>query len=755
MSSPGAGGDEAESPSRQSAGGVPKRRRIAADAEDNDNDNENKNDEPEEEMLDRSEIPFAPAGPAPQRMRRIRGDIYGDDNDGVDNDGAANDNDNLSDAGLNPVVGDEEDGDNVDGDVHMGGDDDYMEEEEDGEDLMDNAMRDYQRIDALDTYGTEGIDDRDFSKMDREERLAAERELDRRSGAGRDGDAYYDDFETEEDDEARAARRRHIGRRRKEDRDEDDEDGSIMEEEEDDEDEDVEEVNMEAFDVPLREWIAQDRTRREIQRRFRKFLSTFREPSAADAAGGRHLKGPVVYEQRIKKMAANNGQTLEVSYLHLTEMEPTIALWLADAPNDILDILNETATRYTLRLFPSYGAIRDEVIVRFSEYPILDSLRNLRRSHLDTLVKITGVVTRRSAIFPQIKLAYYDCLTCNNTLGPFRVDSSTNGNQDGGDDGGGGYGGGSGMNSPQMCGNCQQMGPFKLNPSKTQYRNYQRVTIQETPGTVPPGRVPRSKIAIFSNDLCDRARPGEEIEVSGIYNFFHNYVMSQRTGFQVFDTQVHANHVVRREDLTSSMSLTEADKAKILELARDPNIGDRIIRSMAPSIYGHKHVKTAIAMSLFSGVPKNIHDKHRIRGDINVLLLGDPGTAKSQVLKYAEKTAPRSVYSTGKGASAVGLTASVHKDPVTREWTLEGGALVLADRGLCLIDEFDKMNEQDRTSIHEAMEQQVSKPDGSTQPRLSWMCFYFGLDLTRLDYIFCLLIQFHACSPFRYPRLAL
>lgn len=122
-------------------------------------------------------------------------------------------------------------------------------------------------------------------------------------------------------------------------------------------------------------------------------------------------------------------------------------------------------------------------------------------------------------------------------------------------------------------------------------------------------------------------------------------------------------------------------------------IGERIIRAIAPSIYGHRHVKTAVALSLFGGCHKE-NDGHRVRGDINILLLGDPGTAKSQILKYAEKTAPRAVYTTGKGASAVGLTAGVHKDPLTKEWTLEGGALVLADQGVCLIDEFDKMNEQ-------------------------------------------------------------
>lgn len=152
--------------------------------------------------------------------------------------------------------------------------------------------------------------------------------------------------------------------------------------------------------------------------------------------------------------------------------------------------------------------------------------------------------------------------------------------------------------------------------------------------------------------------------------------------------------------------MTEDDEKEILLLARDDRIRKRIIKSIAPSIYGHEDIKTALALSLFSGVSKDINRKHRIRGDINVLLLGDPGTAKSQFLKYVEKTAHRSVFATGQGASAVGLTASVRKDPITREWTLEGGALVLADKGTCLIDEFDKMNDSDRTSIHEAMEQQ-------------------------------------------------
>jgi len=168
---------------------------------------------------------------------------------------------------------------------------------------------------------------------------------------------------------------------------------------------------------------------------------------------------------------------------------------------------------------------------------------------------------------------------------------------------------------------------------------------------------------------------------------------------------VEANNLRRFGD-EAIIELTDEQKKEIRDLSRKPDIKERMINSVAPSIYGHRFIKKALLLAMFGGEAKDIEGKHRIRGDINVLLLGDPGTAKSQFLKYVEKVYHRVVYTTGKGASAVGLTAGVHRDPITGEWTLEGGALVLADKGICLIDEFDKMNDQDRTSIHEAMEQQ-------------------------------------------------
>lgn len=222
---------------------------------------------------------------------------------------------------------------------------------------------------------------------------------------------------------------------------------------------------------------------------------------------------------------------------------------------------------------------------------------------------------------------------------------------------------------------------------------------------MPPGRVPRQKEVIVLHDLVDTARPGDEVEITGIYTNKYDYTANVKHGFPVFHTIVEANNLKRYGD-EEIIELTDEDKVEIRKLGHSKGIGEKIVNSIAPSIYGYEFIKKALALAMFGGEAKDVGGKHRIRGDINVLLLGDPGTAKSQFLKYVEQVFHRVVYTTGKGASAVGLTAGVHKDPISGEWVLEGGALVLADKGICLIDEFDKMNDQDRTSIHEAMEQQ-------------------------------------------------
>ncbi|KLO19458.1 MCM-domain-containing protein [Schizopora paradoxa] len=424
------------------------------------------------------------------------------------------------------------------------------------------------------------------------------------------------------------------------------------------------------------EWIAVDRVRRAIAFNFRQFLTSFTDE-----------EGNSVHYPLIRNLGENNAESLEISYTHLAEELATIAYFLIICPSAMLEIFDEVALAVVLISFPHYERIHSEIHVRITDLPSTVTLRDLRRTHLNNLVRVSGVVTRRSGVFPQLKKVHFDCKRCGVTLGPFIQESSKE-------------------ISISYCPQCEKKGQFRVNQEQTVYRNYQKMTLQESPGSVPPGRLPRHREVILLADLIDSAKPGEEIEVTGVYRNNFDASLNSKNGFPVFSTILEANHINKKEDLFAAFRLTEEDERQILKLSKDERIRKRIIKSIAPSIYGHEDIKTAIALSLFGGVMKDINRKHRIRGDINVLLLGDPGTAKSQFLKYVEKTAHRAVFTTGQGASAVGLTASVRKDPVTREWTLEGGALVLADKGTCLIDEFDKMNDADRTSIHEAMEQQ-------------------------------------------------
>lgn len=581
-----------------------------------------------------------------RRLQEERVVLAGDDADEAEQGAVTlpdeNDNDDLDDA--------IDDGDvdaMVSGAARRG-----EEEEEDGEDLMDNAERDYQHIAALDTYGTEGLDDEgDYDELNYEERRAAEAAMARRD---RRNTGFYnalgvdDDDVDGEDDEARQARRAMFQRRKSrqsgDDNDDDDDEVGGVADVSSDEEEDLDgddPVNLEAFDVPLREWIAQDRTRKEIQRKFRAFLKHFVQDEnennatttttadADEAAAMRRRqrrRGNGLYEQRIRTACANNKSSLAVSYLHLMQAEPVLAYWLADAPTDMLLILNEAATRHVVSLFPSYQAICSEIHVRITDLPICDSLRDLRRSHLDKLVLVQGVVTRRSAVTPQLLLAYYSCQTCSrHTVGPFRVPNSGHGSS--------GAAAAAAM-LPEECPNCR-FAHFKLHPTMSLYRNVQRVQLQETPGSVPPGRVPRTKEVWLSDDLIDVAAPGEQVDVTGVFQHSFDAAHTIQSGFPVFGTFIHANHVQKRGgDSTSTCNLSEKDVADILALGRDPKIGEKIVRSLAPSIYGHEFCKMALAMSLFGGVAKHYdQNKHRIRGDVNVLLLGDPGTAKSQVSK--------------------------------------------------------------------------------------------------------------------------
>ncbi|KHN95212.1 DNA replication licensing factor mcm2 [Metarhizium album ARSEF 1941] len=553
--------------------------------------------------------------------------------------------------------------------------DDLDEMADDDVDLFREGFEADYRSREDDAYEAIGLDDQgEFNDMDLGARRRLEAQLNRRDrevarrqripAAFLPGD---DDDDGEVDLAAQPRRRRHHY-------DEDPDDGmdaDIMDEE----------LSLEALgDVKaanLTEWVSQPAVQRTVKREFKAFLTSYTDAS-----------GSSVYGNRIRTLGEINAESLEVSYEHLSESKAILAYFLANAPSEILRLFDEVAMDVVLLHYPDYERIHSEIHVRIFDLPVHYTLRQLRQSHLNCLVRVGGVVTRRSGVFPQLKYVKFDCTKCGITLGPFQQESNVE-------------------VKITYCQSCQSRGPFTLNSEKTVYRNYQKLTLQESPGTIPAGRLPRTREVILLWDLIDRAKPGEEIEVTGIYRNNYDAQLNNRNGFPVFATILEAVNVIKAHDQLAGFRMTEEDEHEIRKLSRDPDVVDKVINSIAPSIYGHTDVKTAVALSLFGGVAKTTKGQHHVRGDINVLLLGDPGTAKSQVLKYVEKTAHRAVFATGQGASAVGLTASVRRDPLTSEWTLEGGALVLADRGTCLIDEFDKMNDQDRTSIHEAMEQQT------------------------------------------------
>ncbi|TID26143.1 hypothetical protein CANINC_002838 [Pichia inconspicua] len=553
-------------------------------------------------------------------------------------------------------------------------DDDEEAEEATGRDLIgDDMIEDYKERPEDDRYDENDIDDNVVDEMDIGDRRQVDRLLDMR-------DSYRSqNLELDDDDDMQRGSEDEYGlptqrtRRR-------------FEEDLENEDLGANEITYaQLIDVKapsVLEWICQPQVTRTIAREFKSFLLEYVDEN------GRSVYGP-----RIREMGEANSESLEVSFAHLLSSKAILADFLRQCPEEMLKIFDVVAMEATEIHYSDYTKIHSEIHVRITEYNDLLNLRDLRQSHLNSLVKLRGVVTRRTGIFPQLKYIKFDCPACKTVLGPFFQDS----NQE---------------IKIRYCSNCEYRGKMPINSEQTVYRNYQRITVQESPGSMPAGRLPRHKEAILLWDLVDVAKPGEEIELIGIYKNSYDGVLNAKNGFPVFATVIEANNVKRREggslndDSSSPYQITAEEERTFRSMAHQPDIISKIISSMAPSIYGHKYIKTAIAAALFGGVPKDVNGKHSIRGDINVLLLGDPGTAKSQILKYVEKTAYRAVFSTGQGASAVGLTASVRKDPVTREWTLEGGALVLADKGVCMIDEFDKMNDQDRTSIHEAMEQQ-------------------------------------------------
>mgnify|MGYP003440991718 CR=1 FL=1 len=564
--------------------------------------------------------------------------------------------------------------------LNLTDEDPVVNSDEEGEDLNENLEKDYEVVDNLDEYDYDDLDEKSYSNISFEAKRKADQEIEKREKLSRQravqnqgSNRHRPKAMNDEYDNSILSDGTDFSRELRNKRETYFEEMLNDDDLEEDDELDQKFSNIEEIRGKLTDWITDSKTVRYIQRSFKTFLVKFRE------------NNNLVYEQKISEMCSNNAQSLEVTYSHLTSFNSTLAYWVFENPLLIIKEINKVAYNLAIRFSTGYRSIRSESYVKIGGFPLDEKIRDLRTNHLNTLLKVRGVISKRYPVYSQMKEVTLIC-RCGEIRGPiFESDFS----------------------KPNLsnCPSCGFRGPYKIFQEKTLYKNFQKVIIQESPSSVPPGRMPRSKEVELLGDNIDYAKPGDEVEITGIYISRFDYHMNKKHGFPIFSTTIQANNV-RKVNEIALEEITADEKEQILKLSKDPKIFEIITGAIAPSIYGHQNIKVSLSLAIFGGTPVE-QPSHRVRGDINILLVGDPGLAKSQFLKYVQSISPRCVYTTGKGASAVGLTASVQKDPISNEWCLEGGALVLADQGICLIDEFDKMSEVDRTSIHEAMEQQT------------------------------------------------
>lgn len=470
----------------------------------------------------------------------------------------------------------------------------------------------------------------------------------------------------------------------------------------------------------------------DAERRLATFIKTFKPSSAAADA-------VPLYVDLLQHLAETGGVVINIDMSHLFEADPGMYRKLLAYPNDLIAVFDSVVSKVFKENHPEEAEAikerrRSDLQVRtFNlEQQHIQSMRDLNPKDISTMVAVRGMVIRASNIIPDIQRAMYRCSKCN-AMKDVEIQHGR-------------------IDEPRKCSSCNTRDSFTLIHSRSTFADKQNVRLQESPEAIPKGETPATFTLIMYDSLVDVVKPGDRVEITGILRATPIRLNAKkRVVRSVYRTYIDCVHV-RTLNNNQSRAIVDGQRSAFGEkdalgqpqtggggvamnmesyteeqkkvrkeyfetLSCHPALYDRLANSLAPSIFGMTDEKKGVLLQLFGGSSKSgigqangeaLSDgSARFRSAINVLLCGDPGTSKSQLLHSAHRLAPRGVYTSGRGSSAVGLTAYVTRDPDTDDYVLESGALVLSDRGVCCIDEFDKMSEFARSVLHEAMEQQT------------------------------------------------
>jgi len=414
----------------------------------------------------------------------------------------------------------------------------------------------------------------------------------------------------------------------------------------------------------------------------KEFLTQFKDKS-----------GSYKYVDEIDQMMAKKLQYLVVDYNNLVS-NPEIESVFNEDPDEILNAFAEAIKSILKERFPQYAEkIQHDVRVRIANYPAQRSLREINAEIIGKMTSVSGMVVRSSEIKPLAKELVYVCPEGHQTKVV--------------------QGKGLEFSEPLKCSDSKCMHKdLELSPEKSRFIDFQMVRLQELPEDLPPGQLPHYVDVTVLQDLVDNARPGDRVILTGIVRIEQEHIPSMRGKSGIYRLRIQGNNIEflggrgTKASRSTEREEVSPDEEKIIKsLVKNPDVYDRLIASFAPHIYGHDLIKEAILLLIVGSTQRVLPDGAKIRGDINIFLVGDPGTAKSEMLKFCARIAPRGLYTSGRGSTAAGLTAAVVRDKIGI-MMLEAGAVVLGDQGLVCIDEFDKMKPEDRSALHEVMEQQ-------------------------------------------------